>query len=328
MSFEQPRPHDRQSVEQKIFESFKKHDMPGVYEQLRDLKSNESAQIFKKDLFQINADLQKSGILPDLKIVEDVSKKEGFSIRPQDKPPAPTAKEGGLHAARTDRTDAHRSQSGDRQNHSHPEGRHFGGGDHHRVHHHRDHYRRHHHYRAHHHRRLHHAKGGDRSAGQSGIESATESNIRGFADGAYDNVASPGEAVLESSVKTVLAEAKKIGLSPDSTRAAVAAMLIESKGNPNAIGDHGTSFGLFQLHRGGELTDALRDGRLKNASEAFDPAKNAHVALAHFKQLEGKYRDPGALAAAAQGPKHAEEYAARVRSLLSQSDQLIKKFGG
>lgn len=125
----------------------------------------------------------------------------------------------------------------------------------------------------------------------------------------------------------MLAEAERISLSPDATRAAVAAMLVDSNGNPKAIGDHGTSFGLFQLHEKGELTDALRDGRLKNTAEAFDPAKNAHVALAHFKKLEGKYRDPGELAAAAQGPKYKEQYAAKVRSLLSYSDRLIRRWG-
>ncbi|MGH7486813.1 MAG: hypothetical protein ACRD3W_11640, partial [Terriglobales bacterium] len=78
---------------------------------------------------------------------------------------------------------------------------------------------------------------------------------------------------------------------------------------------------------GGELTEALRQGKLHSASEAFDPEKNARVALEYFKKLEHRYQDPGALAAAAQRPLYRGQYARKVDSMLSQADALIKQYG-
>lgn len=48
---------------------------------------------------------------------------------------------------------------------------------------------------------------------------------------------------------------------------------IESGFNPNAVGDQGTSFGLFQLHKGGQLPAGM------TAQQAFDPATNASIAM-------------------------------------------------
>lgn len=50
----------------------------------------------------------------------------------------------------------------------------------------------------------------------------------------------------------------------------------ESGLNPAAVGDAGTSFGLFQLHRGGLAPSSLSDAQLK------DPAVNASVAIPHM----------------------------------------------
>lgn len=51
----------------------------------------------------------------------------------------------------------------------------------------------------------------------------------------------------------------------------------ESRFNPRAIGDQGTSFGLFQLHRGGGLApENLTDEELK------DPRRNAEIAMPHL----------------------------------------------
>lgn len=49
---------------------------------------------------------------------------------------------------------------------------------------------------------------------------------------------------------------------------------VESADDPNRIGDNGTSFGLFQLHRGGQLPAEYSS----NPSAVFDPLLNAKIA--------------------------------------------------
>lgn len=49
---------------------------------------------------------------------------------------------------------------------------------------------------------------------------------------------------------------------------------VESGMNPNAIGDNGTSYGLFQLHEGGQLPADYNN----NPSPVLDPALNAQIA--------------------------------------------------
>ena len=107
--------------------------------------------------------------------------------------------------------------------------------------------------------------------------------------------------------------AKQLGVDPVT---AVATMLVESDGNNQAVGDGGTSFGLFQLHQGGEL------GNLSE-TQAFDPSVNAQVALSQFQQLGGSYSDPGQLAAAAQRPADQAAYAQMVDSKLTEAQQLL-----
>jgi hypothetical protein len=300
------------AVEQHILEALKKDsgNLPAIYQELGNLKSAESASKFSQDLSRINSDLQKNGLLPQLEIVQDKDAKEGFSLKqrksndsarplPEQERTKPDEPKQNKRTQEKDGID----HSGEGRHHSrHSAGAHHGHGRHHaRAGHRRHHAGRISHGRAHHR----------------------------FEDGAYDGVKEPDQATLADSIKTVLAEAKAAGLNDKATRAAIASMLVESKGNPQARGDGNTSFGLFQLHRGGELTEALRRGLLKNENEAFDPAKNAHVALSYFKQLQGSISDPGRLAAASQRPKHRGEYADKVNQLLSDGtvDNLIKKYG-
>lgn len=104
---------------------------------------------------------------------------------------------------------------------------------------------------------------------------------------------------------------------------AVATALQESGLDPQAVGDQGTSFGLFQLHRGGEL------GSL-TPTEAFDPRTNAAVALQTFERTEAKYgtfNDPGALAAASQRPADRVGYAQAVDSHLQDAESLLRAYG-
>ena len=90
----------------------------------------------------------------------------------------------------------------------------------------------------------------------------------------------------------------------------------ESNLNPKAEGDNfgngPTSFGLYQLHEGGEL------GTLTPA-EAMNPATNAKVALAQFAAVRAATGlDGGALAAAAQRPADPENYAVAVNLTVAQ----------
>lgn len=89
---------------------------------------------------------------------------------------------------------------------------------------------------------------------------------------------------------------------------ALADAQVESNFNPYAVGDGGTSFGLYQLHQGGEL------GNL-TPTQAFNPSTNAGIALAQFakvQQAEPWITDPGQIAAAAQRPAHPNQYALQV----------------
>lgn len=99
---------------------------------------------------------------------------------------------------------------------------------------------------------------------------------------------------------------------------AVATALHESSLNPQAVGDQGTSFGLYQLHRGGELGSLL-------PQQAYNPATNAAVALGTLAQYArgGWYASPGALAAAAQRPANPAAYAQAVDALLPQARALL-----
>jgi len=129
-------------------------------------------------------------------------------------------------------------------------------------------------------------------------------------DGANVNV-SPQSRLANAAI--VAEVAKEKGVDPAT---AIAAMLVESGGNNKAVGDGGTSFGLFQLHQGGELPAGW------TPEQAFDPRANAEVALSVFAQTQGK-SDPGELAAAAQRPGDPAGYAAKVDENLPQAQKLL-----
>lgn len=100
----------------------------------------------------------------------------------------------------------------------------------------------------------------------------------------------------------------------DSTRLvniALATMQQESGGNPQAVGDNGTSFGLFQLNEGGELGKLTRQ-------QAFDPNINARTAITVIAQTlkANPQMSDGQIAAAAQRPADQSGYAASVNAIL------------
>lgn len=86
-------------------------------------------------------------------------------------------------------------------------------------------------------------------------------------------------------VSGVVRAARQYGVDPT---LAVAIALEESGGDPRAVGDSGSSYGLFQLHKGGAL------GSL-TPQQAFDPYRNASAVLSSWGRLGGgKGMDPRA----------------------------------
>lgn len=110
-------------------------------------------------------------------------------------------------------------------------------------------------------------------------------------------------------VSTVMRTAEGLGIDPN---LALAMMMTESKGDPRAVGDNGSSYGLFQLHQGGEL------GNL-SPTQAFDPATNARVALTQLARVlqANPNIDPGQAAAMAQRPADRTGYASTVNGYMT-----------
>lgn len=124
---------------------------------------------------------------------------------------------------------------------------------------------------------------------------------------------SPAAAGSLSSIEqAIVAQAEANGVDP---RLALATAQQESGLNPAAVGDQGTSFGLYQLHEGGEL------GNL-SPGQAFDPSTNASVALSVMGQVikaNPQISDPGTLAAMAQRPADQAGYAKSVDAIYDSS---------
>lgn len=119
----------------------------------------------------------------------------------------------------------------------------------------------------------------------------------------------PEAPLVPTPIETVIIDsARRHGVDP---YLAVATAEVESALNPAAEGDpvagRPTSFGLFQLHQGGEL------GTL-TVAQAEDPATNADVALAVLAGVVAEHPTwtPGEQAAAAQRPADPTTYAERV----------------
>lgn len=122
---------------------------------------------------------------------------------------------------------------------------------------------------------------------------------------------------------TIVSIAQQLGVDPV---LALAQAWIESGLNPQAKGDYGiivngsfksetagtpggsyTSFGLYQLHEGGELGNLTEQ-------QAFNPITNATVALTHVAAVakQNPSASPGDIAALAGGPANPGEYATEV----------------
>jgi hypothetical protein len=119
-------------------------------------------------------------------------------------------------------------------------------------------------------------------------------------------------------IGAIINSAKKNNINPVT---AIAYMMHESGLNPFAIGDKGTSFGLAQLHKGGEL------GNL-TPGQAFDPTTNANRSLSYMAQVAKAHPglSPGHLAAMAQRPANPGAYAHAVDANLSQAQIIVNNY--
>lgn len=112
---------------------------------------------------------------------------------------------------------------------------------------------------------------------------------------------------MNDPVTVITQVANQYGLPPE---IALATAYHESGLNPQAVGDNGTSFGLFQLHEGGEL------GSL-SPQQAFDPITNAETAIPVIASVYKMHPNwtPGQIAAAAQRPANQSAYAQAVNQI-------------
>lgn len=120
-----------------------------------------------------------------------------------------------------------------------------------------------------------------------------------------------------ANARVVAEVAREQGVDPT---VAVAMMLVESGGDAGAVGDNGTSFGLFQLHEGGMLTAAGL-----TPAQAYDPRTNATVSLRSLAHewKKGPGRSPGEIAAASQRPADPAGYAAKVNAAMDRARSLL-----
>lgn len=156
--------------------------------------------------------------------------------------------------------------------------------------------------------------GGGGNGGAPDVMSTPQGDVRIGSGHSWDGAnvnASPQTRLANAAIVAEVAREK--GVDPAT---AIAAMLVESGGNNKAVGDGGTSFGLFQLHQGGELPAGW------TPEQAFDPRANAEVALSVFAQTHGQ-SDPGQLAAAAQRPGDPAGYAVKVDENLGEAQKLL-----
>lgn len=99
-------------------------------------------------------------------------------------------------------------------------------------------------------------------------------------------------------------ESKKAGADP---YAMLATAVVESNLNPKAVGDNGTSFGLYQYHQGGALGN-------RSAEWAFNP-KN--IIQDEAKRFAAAGVKNGAGAAAVQRPADPSGYATKVNNVIA-----------
>lgn len=152
--------------------------------------------------------------------------------------------------------------------------------------------------------------------GGSGGASSSKRGYRHLNAPVITSGSGSGNHSVRQNAQTVAQIARQHGANPVT---AVSMMLVESGGNERAVGDGGTSFGLFQLHRGGMLTAAGL-----TPTQAFNPVTNARVAVASLARTErARGSSSGSTAAASQRPADPAGYARKVEAARPQARALI-----
>jgi hypothetical protein len=95
----------------------------------------------------------------------------------------------------------------------------------------------------------------------------------------------------------------------------------ESGMRPTAVGDGGTSFGLYQLHEGGELDDLPGPTLADRIAQADDPATNATQALSVVAGVRATEPTAswGQVFADAERPANKAAYATAINQLIAQA---------
>jgi hypothetical protein len=118
-----------------------------------------------------------------------------------------------------------------------------------------------------------------------------------------------GTSTPNNIISIITSVAQSLGIDP---AIALATASLESRFNPNAIGDSGHSVGLFQLHDQGE-------GAGMSVAQREDPTVNAQIALTEFARVRANnpsvVNNPGLWAALAQRPGDPTDYAAKVNQI-------------
>jgi cell wall-associated NlpC family hydrolase len=132
-----------------------------------------------------------------------------------------------------------------------------------------------------------------------------------------------------TAVQAIIQAAHELGVDPilalaDATKETGRLGDVASIDPGNTTGDGGTSFGIYQLHWGGELNDLGTSLGVAKA-RALDPLTNARTALKRFADVAHANPSftPGQVAAAAQRPANPGAYAADV----DRAYQMIKATG-
>jgi len=129
--------------------------------------------------------------------------------------------------------------------------------------------------------------------------------------------AAPG--TREYNAQVIAKVANEFGIDPV---LAVATSIVESGLNAREnTGDGGSSFGLFQLHMGGQLPKAWYPGQPDHA-KAFDPELNAREALSRFRNNKDRYSG-AELAFRSQRPANHDAYVKKVDSRFAEARALL-----
>ncbi len=113
----------------------------------------------------------------------------------------------------------------------------------------------------------------------------------------------------ENVIGTIINAASQHGVDP---ALLLAVASVESSFNPGAVGDQGTSFGLFQNHVGGAGGPTVQSAR-----RFLNPVASARNAAERFSQHQGG-ATPGDIAYSIQRPANREEYVRRVNEAYSK----------